>query len=37
MFGTPAQPLRDFKENFALLKNIRKLYNRVKALELQSP
>ena len=37
MFGTPAQPLRDFKENYALLKNIRKLYNRVKALELKSP
>lgn len=37
MFGTPAQPLRDFKENYPLLKNIRKLYNRVKALELKSP
>ena len=35
MFGTPAQPLRDFKENYALLKNIRKLYNRVKALEIK--
>ena len=37
MFGAPAQPLRDFKENYPLLKNIRKLYNRVKALELKSP
>ncbi len=37
MFGAPAQPLRDFKENYALLKNIRKLYTRVKALELKSP
>lgn len=33
MFGAPAQPIREYKENYALLKNIRKLYNRVKALE----
>ena len=37
MFGAPAQPIREYKENYALLKNIRKLYNRVKALEAQSP
>jgi UDP-3-O-[3-hydroxymyristoyl] glucosamine N-acyltransferase len=37
MFGAPAQPIREYKENYALLKNIRKLYNRVKALELKSP
>jgi UDP-3-O-[3-hydroxymyristoyl] glucosamine N-acyltransferase len=33
MFGAPAQPIREYKENYALLKNIRKLYDRVKALE----
>jgi UDP-3-O-[3-hydroxymyristoyl] glucosamine N-acyltransferase len=33
MFGAPAQPIREYKENYALLRNIRKLYNRVKALE----
>ena len=33
MFGAPAQPIREYKENYALLKNIRKLYNRVKELE----
>jgi UDP-3-O-[3-hydroxymyristoyl] glucosamine N-acyltransferase len=33
MFGAPAQPIREYKENYALLKNIRKLYTRVKALE----
>jgi UDP-3-O-[3-hydroxymyristoyl] glucosamine N-acyltransferase len=37
MFGAPAQPIREYKENYALLKNIRKLYNRVKALESKSP
>ncbi len=37
MFGAPAQPIREYKENYALLKNIRKLYNRVKALEAKSP
>jgi UDP-3-O-[3-hydroxymyristoyl] glucosamine N-acyltransferase len=35
MFGAPAQPIREYKENYALLKNIRKLYARVKALELK--
>jgi UDP-3-O-[3-hydroxymyristoyl] glucosamine N-acyltransferase len=35
MFGAPAQPIREYKENYALLKNIRKLYNRVKDLELR--
>ena len=34
MFGAPAQPIREYKENYALLKNIRKLYARVKALEI---
>jgi UDP-3-O-[3-hydroxymyristoyl] glucosamine N-acyltransferase len=33
MFGAPAQPIREYKENYALLKNIRKLYTRVKELE----
>jgi len=33
MFGAPAQPIREYKENYALLKNIRKLYSRVKVLE----
>lgn len=37
MFGAPAQPIREYKENYALLKNIRKLYNRVKALEAKHP
>jgi UDP-3-O-[3-hydroxymyristoyl] glucosamine N-acyltransferase len=37
MFGAPAQPIREYKENYALLKNIRKLYNRVKALEAKNP
>jgi UDP-3-O-[3-hydroxymyristoyl] glucosamine N-acyltransferase len=37
MFGAPAQPIREDKENYALLKNIRKLYNRVKALEANLP
>jgi UDP-3-O-[3-hydroxymyristoyl] glucosamine N-acyltransferase len=36
MFGAPAQPIREYKENYALLKNIRKLYDRVKALELKA-
>jgi UDP-3-O-[3-hydroxymyristoyl] glucosamine N-acyltransferase len=35
MFGAPAQPIREYKENYALLKNIRKLYDRVKSLELK--
>ncbi|MCX7869876.1 MAG: UDP-3-O-(3-hydroxymyristoyl)glucosamine N-acyltransferase, partial [Terrimicrobiaceae bacterium] len=33
LVGLPARPMRDYKENFALLQNIRKLYARVKALE----
>jgi len=33
LVGIPARPMRDFKENFALLHNIGKLYKRVKALE----
>lgn len=37
MFGAPAQPIREYKENYALLKNIRKLYNRVKELESRLP
>jgi len=36
MFGAPAQPIREYKENYALLKNIRKLYDRVKALEAKA-
>ncbi len=37
MFGAPAQPIREYKENYALLKNIRKLYSRVKVLESRLP
>jgi hypothetical protein len=37
MFGAPAQPIREYKENYALLKNIRKLYTRVKVLESRLP
>lgn len=33
MFGAPARPIREYKANYALLKNIRKLYDRVKELE----
>jgi UDP-3-O-[3-hydroxymyristoyl] glucosamine N-acyltransferase len=36
MFGAPAQPIREYKENYALLKNIRKLYDRVKVLETKA-
>ena len=36
MFGAPAQPIRDYKANYALLKNIHKLYDRVKRLEKES-
>jgi len=33
MFGAPARPIREYKANYALLKNIHKLYDRVKELE----
>jgi len=33
LVGLPARPMRDYKENFALLRNIHKLYERVKKLE----
>ncbi len=33
LVGLPARPMREFKENFALLRNINKLYERVKILE----
>ena len=33
MFGAPARPIREYKANYALLKNIHKLYDRVKCLE----
>ena len=33
LIGLPARPMRDFKENFALINGIRKLYERVKVLE----
>jgi len=36
MFGAPARPIREYKANYALLKNIHKLYDRVKKLEEQS-
>ncbi len=35
LVGLPAKPMRDFKENYVLLNGIRKLYDRVKALEDQ--
>ncbi|PTX97113.1 UDP-3-O-(3-hydroxymyristoyl)glucosamine N-acyltransferase [Spartobacteria bacterium LR76] len=33
LVGLPAKPMREYKENYVLLHNIRKLYDRVKALE----
>jgi UDP-3-O-[3-hydroxymyristoyl] glucosamine N-acyltransferase len=33
LVGLPARPMREFKENFALIRNISKLYERVKVLE----
>jgi UDP-3-O-[3-hydroxymyristoyl] glucosamine N-acyltransferase len=33
LVGLPAKPMREYKENYALLRNIRKLYERVKKLE----
>jgi len=33
MFGAPARPIREYKATYALLKNIHKLYDRVKKLE----
>jgi len=33
MMGRPALPIKEYKANYVLLKNIRKLYDRVKALE----
>lgn len=36
MFGAPARPIREYKANYALLKNIHKLYDRVKKLEEQA-
>jgi len=33
LVGLPARPMREFKENFVLLRNINKLYERVKVLE----
>lgn len=33
LLGVPARPMREFKETFALVHNIRKLYDRVKVLE----
>lgn len=33
LVGLPARPMREYKENYALLHNIHKLYARVKALE----
>ena len=35
MFGAPARPIREYKATYALLKNIHKLYDRVKTLEAQ--
>ena len=36
MFGAPARPIREYKATYALLKNIHKLYDRVKKLEAQA-
>jgi len=33
MFGAPARPIKEYKATYALLKNIHKLYDRVKVLE----
>jgi UDP-3-O-[3-hydroxymyristoyl] glucosamine N-acyltransferase len=33
LVGLPAKPMDEFKENYVLLRNIRKLYERVKKLE----
>jgi len=33
LVGLPAKPMREYKTNFALLRNIHKLYERVKKLE----
>ena len=33
LVGLPAKPMREYKENYVLLRNIRKLYERVKKLE----
>lgn len=33
LVGLPAKPMSEFKENYVLLRNIRKLYDRVKKLE----
>lgn len=35
MFGIPGRPIREFKENLVLLRNIHKLYERVQVLESQ--
>lgn len=36
MFGAPARPIKEYKATYALLKNIHKLYDRVKKLELKT-
>ncbi|MEI6278041.1 MAG: UDP-3-O-(3-hydroxymyristoyl)glucosamine N-acyltransferase [Verrucomicrobiae bacterium] len=36
VLGSPARPIREFKSNHALLKNIHKLYARVKELEARA-
>ncbi|HEY5706702.1 MAG TPA: UDP-3-O-(3-hydroxymyristoyl)glucosamine N-acyltransferase [Terrimicrobiaceae bacterium] len=33
LVGLPAKPMREYKENYVMLRNIRKLYERVKSLE----
>lgn len=33
LVGLPARPMKEYKENYVYLQNIRKLYDRVKALE----
>jgi len=33
LVGLPAKPMREYKENYVLLRNIRKLYERVRKLE----
>lgn len=33
LVGIPAKPMKEYKENYVLLRNIRKLYDRVQAIE----
>ncbi len=37
LVGTPARPMKEYKANYVLLRNIRKLYDRVAKLEEKNP